>query len=125
MEFDEKGREVLSQIPVAFNVPVQRRISTLDFHRQRIIEERQRLREMLEAMQADAEVETFAEANDFNVDDPLDPEAATSEFELDDDVIDPALALAEKEYRAAAAKSGESSSPKEEGVTGNNNGNPS
>lgn len=115
MEFDEKGREVLSQIPVAFNVPVQRTISTLDFHRQRILEQREQLRQMLESMKQDGEYETFDEANDFTVDDPLDPEASTSEFELDDDVVDPSVALAEKEYRALAAKSGPSSSPAEGG----------
>ncbi|WP_276819087.1 hypothetical protein [Mailhella massiliensis] len=122
--YDERGREVLSDVPVAFNVPVQKNISTLDFHRQRILEERERLREMLARMKEDSEFETFEEANDFNVEDPLDPEAFVSSFELDDDIVDPVRALAEAEHRrvsaVAAAKAPQS---EENGV--NPNGNPS
>lgn len=116
IQFDERGREILSQVPVAFNVPVQKRISTLDFHRQRILEERERLREMLARMKEDEEFETFEEANDFNVDDPLDPEVKYSEFELDDDVVDPARALAEAEHSRIVSQSGKGAQPKEEPV---------
>lgn len=114
MEFDERGREVLSQIPVAFNVPVEKRISTLDFHRQRLLEQREQLRQMLEAMRSDGEVETLAEANDFRVDDPLDPEAAISDFELDDDVEDVSSVLAEKEFSRTPSAAPETSSTGEE-----------
>lgn len=123
IQFDELGREILSDVPVAFNVPVQKRISTLDFHRQRIIEERERLREMLARMQEDKEVETFAEANDFTVDDPLDPEAGFSDYELDDDVVDPAMALAQEEHRRVSARNSKTPSSEEGKV--NPDGNPS
>lgn len=118
IQFDERGREILSNVPVAFNVPVQKRISTLDFHRQRLLEERQRMREMLEAMKEDQEFETFAEANDFSVDDPLDPEAKYSDYELDDDVVDVARTLAEAEHSRIASQTRKPSSS-EEKVDGN------
>lgn len=110
IRFDERGREILSDVPAAFNVPVQKRISTLDFHRQRLLEERQRLQEMLQAMREDSEVETFAEANDFNVEDPLDETAAYTDFELDDDNSDGINALAEKEYQRLMAEAPKSDS---------------
>lgn len=118
IQFDERGREILSNVPVAFNVPIQKRISTLDFHRQRLLEERQRMREMLEAMKEDQEFETFAEANDFSVDDPLDPEAKYSDYELDDDVVDVAQAFAEAEHSRIAPQIRKPSSS-EEKVDGN------
>lgn len=86
--FDNRGREILSDVPAQFVLPDQRRISTLDFHRQRLLEERERMRLALAQMREDEEYETFAEANDFRVADPFDPEAEFTDYELDDDNMD-------------------------------------
>lgn len=100
---DDKGREVLSDMPVAFNVPTQKRISTLDFHRSRLLEQREAMRRMLEEMQEDKEHETFREANDFAVEDPFDESIVDrTDFELDDDNVDVSRILAEKAHREMA-----------------------
>lgn len=102
---DEKGREVLSDMPVAFNVPTPKRISTLDFHRSRLLEQREAMRRMLEEMQEDKEHETFREANDFAVEDPFDESIVhRTDFELDDDNLDVSSVLAEESYREMAKK---------------------
>lgn len=102
---DEKGREILSDMPAAFNVPTQKRISTLDFHRQRLLEQREMMRRMMEEMREDMEHETFREANDFAVEDPFDETIAThSDFELDDDSLDGLETVAREEYQRALAK---------------------
>ena len=97
--FDERGREVLSDMPAAFTVPVQKRISTLDFHRQRLLEQREAMRRMIEELREENEHETFAEANDFDVDDPYDERPAGSDYELADDGLDGLDALAQREYQ--------------------------
>lgn len=99
IKFDDRGREILSDMPAAFTVPVQKRISTLDFHRQRLLEQREAMQRMLQELREDSEHETFAEANDFRVEDPFDEDAKFSDFELDDDNIDGLDALARKEYQ--------------------------
>nr|CDL65913.1 unnamed protein product [uncultured bacterium] len=99
ISFDARGREILSDIPAAFNVPVQKRISTLDFHRQRLLEQREAMRRALEDMQAEAEQESFKEANDFAVEDPFDEFPEGTDFELDDDSPDGLDAVAERMYR--------------------------
>lgn len=105
IQHDEKGREILSDMPVAFNVPTQKRISTLDFHRQRLLEQREMMRRMMDEMREDMEHETFREANDFAVEDPFDESIATrSDFELDDDSLDGLEAVAREEHRRTLAK---------------------
>lgn len=104
ISFDSRGREVLSDVPAQFVVPDQRRISTLDFHRQRLLEERENLRRMLAEMKESEEFETFAEANDFRVEDPFDDEAQFTDFELDDDSLDGLEAVAREEHRRTMAK---------------------
>lgn len=99
IKFDDRGREILSDRPVAFNVPAQRRISTLDFHRERLLQEREMMRRMIEDMKAESEYETFEEANDFRVRDDLDEDAEFSDFELADDGLDALDSLAREEYR--------------------------
>lgn len=99
ISFDARGREILSDIPAAFNVPVQKRISTLDFHRQRLLEQREAMRRMLEEMQAEGEQESYKEANDFAVEDPFDEFPEGTDFELDDDNSDGLSAVAERMYR--------------------------
>lgn len=111
ISFDEKGREILSDMPAAFTLPDQRRISTLDFHRQRLLDQRESLRRMMQELREENEVETFAEANDFKVKDDFDAYAETTDFELDDDNLDGLEALAREEHRrylAAAPRSAES-----------------
>lgn len=97
--FDERGREVLSDTPAAFTIPVQRRISTLDFHRQRLLEQREAMRRMIEDLREENEYETFAEANDFDVDDPYDERPAGTDYELADDGLDGFDALVQREYQ--------------------------
>lgn len=107
IKFDERGREILSSMPVAFNVPIQKRLSTLDFHRQRLLDQREVMRRMIEEMQYDKEHETYAEANDFAVEDAFDESIAhASDFELDDDTVDPAYRIAEETVRETARKTG-------------------
>lgn len=107
IKFDERGREILSSMPVAFNVPVQKRLSTLDFHRQRLLDQREAMRRMIEEMQYDNEHETYAEASDFAVEDAFDESIArASDFELDDDSLDPSLRIAEEAFREASGKTG-------------------
>lgn len=101
---DERGREILSDMPCHFIVPNQRRISTLDFHRQRLLEQREMMRRMIEEMESDSSFETFADANDFSCEDPLDEDAFSSDFELDDDGLDGLQALAEAEYNRISAQ---------------------
>lgn len=103
--FDARGREILDPMPAAFVVPApdQRRISTLDFHRAKLLEQREIMRRMLEDMKADSEHETLAEANDFRVEDPLDEEASHSDFELDDDDLDVVEAISREAYNSAMA----------------------
>lgn len=102
--FDSRGREILSDMPTHFNVPIQKRISTLDFHRQRLLEQREMMRQMLEDLRAEDEAETFAEANDFRCEDPLDEEAAYTDFELSDDGLDGLETLAQAEYQRLSAE---------------------
>ena len=104
ISFDSRGREVLSDIPASFVVPDQRRISALDFHRQRLLEQREIMRHMLEDMKEDAEYETFAEANDFSVDDPLDDDVMRTDYELDDDNLDGVEALAREVHKRTLEK---------------------
>lgn len=100
---DSRGREILSDMPASFTVPGHKRISTLDFHRQRLLEQREMMRRMLEDICEDQEYETFKEANDFAVKDPLDEETAyRTDFELDDDDLDVSRVLAEESYRNLA-----------------------
>lgn len=96
--FDEHGREIPSPTPVAFHAPQQERFSVLDYHRQRLLDQRKALLEMLESLKED-EFETFAEADDFVVDDPLDPGCMDSVFELDDDGLEGLERLARAEYK--------------------------
>lgn len=103
ISFDDRGREILSDMPAAFNVPVQKRISTLDFHRQRLLEQREAMRRMIEEMREEGEFETFREANDFEVEDPYDDHTPGTDYELADDGTDGLDALAEKEYRRIVA----------------------
>ena len=98
ISFDNRGREILSDVPAQFVLPDQRRISTLDFHRQRLLEQREAMRSMLEQMREDEEHETFAEANDFRVADPFDPESEFTDYELDDDNLDGLEAVAREVY---------------------------
>lgn len=99
IQFDDRGREILDDMPASFILPDQRRISTLDFHRQRLLEQREALRRMMEELKEDSEFETFAEANDFRVRDDFDEDAEFSDFELDDDNLDGVETLARKEYQ--------------------------
>lgn len=103
IKFDDRGREILSEIPASFTLPTPRPISTLDFHRQRLLEQREAIRRMMEEMKENEEYETFAEANDFRVEDPFDEAAAYTDFELDDDGLDGVEAVAREEYRRAVA----------------------
>lgn len=96
--FDEQGREIPSPTPVAFHAPQQERFSVLDYHRQRLLDQRQALFQMLDAIKED-EYETFAEADDFAVEDPLDPDSMASVFELDDDGLEGLERLARAEYK--------------------------
>lgn len=122
--FDSRGREQLSDIPASFVVPTQRRISTLDFHRQRLLEQRELLRRMMEEMKEDSEYESFKEANDFAVEDPFDEEVSRrTDFELDDDGMDGLEAVyqrvhsetVEKASRQDMNTSTETQSPPESG----------
>lgn len=107
IQFDDRGREILSDMPVAFNVPVRPSISTLDFHRQRLLDQREAVRRMIEEMKYDNEHETYAEANDFAIEDPFDESIATaSDFELDDDTVDPAHRILEEALREDPVKTG-------------------
>lgn len=102
---DARGRELLSDMPTHFTLPNPKRISTLDFHRARLIEQREAMRAAIEAMREDSEHETFREANDFAVEDPFDDEISRrTDFELDDDAGDGLEALAREEYQRTVAE---------------------
>lgn len=104
IQFDSRGREILSDIPSSFYVPVQKSVSTLDFHRAKLLETREQMRRMIEEMRAESEYETFAEANDFAVEDPFDDFPEGTDFELADDGMDGLSSLAEKVHREAVAE---------------------
>lgn len=115
--FDDRGREILDDMPAAFTIPDQRRISTLDFHRQKLLEQRELMRRMLEDLREENEYETFAEANDFRVKDDFDEQADYSDFELDDDSLDGVEALAREEHRRYLA--GTTRKTEQKDITGN------
>lgn len=98
IKFDERGREILSDMPSHFVVPTQKRISTLDFHRQRLLEQREMMFRMMQEMREDSEYESFKDANDFDVEDDFDEEIHQSDYELSDDGLDGLEALARQEY---------------------------